>query len=243
MCSTDMRLCKQEVFMRCIPVLLADISLDACRDGMPLVAQGNNGTVVCVSKLQAFPGCALAASTSFVKSSAKIESTTVESTSAMSQQQLQTVALTACSLVHRLVKKMVDVQGQVVGSVLFASNASTRGDTALEAAKVATNGSSYNSLLTQAATTSLNSWTSSNTSAALLAGSSYEGISIPANFTYTLLNVTNVQVGIHGLHCSSMTSAGCSPNACMPCEPEDQTRRQIAVELLQPRYAFFLAPV
>ena len=101
----------------------------------------------------------------------------------------------SCSALHSSsTQKSVVVQGQVLGSVLFASNASTRAAATAEATKVMTNGSSYNALLTQAATSSLNSWMSSNTSAALLSGSSYAGITIPTNFTYTLLNVTNVQV-------------------------------------------------
>ena len=86
------------------------------------------------------------------------------------------------------------MQGQVVGSILFASNASTRASALVEAASLVTNGSTTNSLLTQSATSSLNSWMSSNTSASLLSSGSYAGIAVPANFSYTYLNVTNIQV-------------------------------------------------
>lgn len=86
------------------------------------------------------------------------------------------------------------LQGQVVGSILFASNASTKATALIEAATLVTNGSTYNNLLTQSATSSLNSWMSSNASASLLSSSSYAGIAVPANFSYTYLNVTNIQV-------------------------------------------------
>ena len=81
-----------------------------------------------------------------------------------------------------------------MGSILFASNASTKATALIEAATLVTNGSTYNSLLTQSATSSLNSWMSSNASASLLSSSSYAGVAVPANFSYTYLNVTNIQV-------------------------------------------------
>ena len=89
---------------------------------------------------------------------------------------------------------MAVVQGQVVGSVLFASNQTTAAAANTAAASLATNGSTYNLLMTQSATTALNAWMTSDTSAAILSSSSYAGLAVPANFTYTLLNVTNVAV-------------------------------------------------
>lgn len=86
------------------------------------------------------------------------------------------------------------MQGQMVGSILFASNATTAAEAATAAASLATNSSAYNLLLTQSATTALNAWMTSNTSAAILSSSSYAGLAVPTNFTYTLLNVTNVAV-------------------------------------------------
>lgn len=86
------------------------------------------------------------------------------------------------------------MKGQVVGSILFASNASSKAGAVVQAASLVANGSTYNSLLTQSAATSLNSWMSSNTSASLLGNGSYAGVAVPANFSYTYLNVTNVQV-------------------------------------------------
>lgn len=86
------------------------------------------------------------------------------------------------------------MQGQLVGSILFASNATTAAAAATAAASLATNGSAYNLLMTQSATTALNAWLTSNTSAAILSSSSYAGLTVPTNFTYTLLNVTNVAV-------------------------------------------------
>ena len=86
------------------------------------------------------------------------------------------------------------MQGQLVSSILFASNATTTAAAATAAASLATNGSAYNLLMTQSATTALNAWMTSNTSAAILSSSSYAGLAVPTNFTYTLLNVTNVAV-------------------------------------------------
>jgi len=86
------------------------------------------------------------------------------------------------------------MQGQLVGSILFASNATTAAAAATAAVSLATNGSAYNLLMTQSATTALNAWMTSNTSAAILSSSSYAGLTVPTNFTYTLLNVTNVAV-------------------------------------------------
>ena len=86
------------------------------------------------------------------------------------------------------------MQGQLVSSILFASNATTTAAAATAAASLATNGRAYNLLMTQSATTALNAWMTSNTSAAILSSSSYAGLAVPTNFTYTLLNVTNVAV-------------------------------------------------
>ena len=81
-----------------------------------------------------------------------------------------------------------------MGSILFASNATTAAAAATAAVSLATNGSAYNLLMTQSATTALNAWMTSNTSAAILSSSSYAGLTVPTNFTYTLLNVTNMAV-------------------------------------------------
>lgn len=86
------------------------------------------------------------------------------------------------------------MQGQLVGSIRFASNATTAAAAATAAASLATNSSAYNLLMTQSATTALNAWMTSNTSAAILSSTSYAGLAVPTNFTYTLLDVTNVAV-------------------------------------------------
>ena len=86
------------------------------------------------------------------------------------------------------------MQGQLVGSIRFASNATTAAAAATAAASLATNSSAYNLLMTQSATTALNAWLTSNTSAAILSSTSYAGLAVPTNFTYTLLDVTNVAV-------------------------------------------------
>ena len=86
------------------------------------------------------------------------------------------------------------LQGQVIGSILFASNASTAASAQAAAAITASSSGAYNQLLTSSATTALNAWMSSNTSAAILNSTSYAGLTIPPSFTYTLLNVTNVDV-------------------------------------------------
>ena len=86
------------------------------------------------------------------------------------------------------------MQGQLVGSILFASNTTTAAAAATAAASLATNSSAYNLLMTQSATTALNAWMTSNTSAAILSSTSYAGLAVPTDFTYTLLNVTHVAV-------------------------------------------------
>ena len=86
------------------------------------------------------------------------------------------------------------MQGQVVGAILFASNETTAAGAATAAVSLATNSSAYNLLMTQSATTALDAWLTSNTTATILSGTSYAGLTIPDNFTYTLLNVTNVVV-------------------------------------------------
>ena len=86
------------------------------------------------------------------------------------------------------------VQGQVVGAILFASNETTAAAAATAAVSLTTNSSAYNLLMTQSATTALDAWLTSNTTATILSGTSYAGLTIPDNFTYTLLNVTNVVV-------------------------------------------------
>ncbi|KAL0019324.1 hypothetical protein WJX77_004058 [Trebouxia sp. C0004] len=85
-------------------------------------------------------------------------------------------------------------QGQLVGSILFASNTTTAAAAATAAASLATNSSAYNLLMTQPATTALNAWMTSDTSAAVLSSTSYAGLAVPTAFTYTLLNVTPVAV-------------------------------------------------
>lgn len=82
----------------------------------------------------------------------------------------------------------------MIGSILFASNASTAAAAQAAAAITASSSGTYNQLLTSSATTALNAWMSSSTSTAILNSTSYAGLTIPPNFTYTLLNVTNVAV-------------------------------------------------
>ena len=82
----------------------------------------------------------------------------------------------------------------MLGSILFASNASSAAAAQAAAAVTASSSGAYNQLLTTSATTALNAWMTSNTSAALLNSTSYAGLTIPPGFSYTLLNVTNIGV-------------------------------------------------
>ena len=82
----------------------------------------------------------------------------------------------------------------MLGSILLASNETTAAAATAAAASTAVASSAYNQLMTKSATTALNAWMTSNTSAAVLSNGSYAGLTVPTNFTYTLLNVSNVAV-------------------------------------------------
>lgn len=86
------------------------------------------------------------------------------------------------------------MQGQIVGSILFASNATSPAAAGAAASITAASSGAYNQLLTTSATTALNAWLNSSTAAAILSSSSYVGLTIPSKFSTTPLNVTNVVV-------------------------------------------------
>ena len=82
----------------------------------------------------------------------------------------------------------------MLGSILLASNQTTAAAATVAAASTAVASSAYNQLMTKSATAALNAWMISNTSAAVLSNGSYAGLTVPTNFTYTLLNISNVAV-------------------------------------------------
>lgn len=82
----------------------------------------------------------------------------------------------------------------MLGSILFASNATTPAAAQAAAAITAATSGAYNQLLVTSATAALNGWMTSNTSAAILNSSSYAGLTIPAQFSSTLLTVTDIDV-------------------------------------------------
>ena len=86
------------------------------------------------------------------------------------------------------------MQGQIVGSILFASNATNPAAARAAASMTAASSGAYNQLLTTSATTALNAWLNSSTAAAILRSSSYVGLTIPSGFSTTPINVTNVVV-------------------------------------------------
>ena len=86
------------------------------------------------------------------------------------------------------------MQGQIVGSIMFASNASSASAAAAAASITAASSGVYNQLLVTSATTALNAWMSSSTAADILNSTSYAGLTVPSGFSTTLLTVTNVGV-------------------------------------------------
>ena len=101
--------------------------------------------------------------------------------------------VTPCCLISSPVVSRV-LQGQVVGSILFASNATTAAAAQAAAAITASSSGAYNQLLVTSATTALNAWMGSSTAAALLNSTNYEGLAIPSDFSTTLLTVTDIGV-------------------------------------------------
>ena len=86
------------------------------------------------------------------------------------------------------------MQGQIVGSIMFASNATSATAAVAAAAITAASSGAYNQLLVTSATTALNAWMNSSSAAAILNSTSYAGVTIPSGFSTTLLTVTNVVV-------------------------------------------------
>lgn len=89
---------------------------------------------------------------------------------------------------------MILMQGQIIASIMFASNATTAAAAAAAASMTAASSGAYNQLLVTSATTALNAWMTSGTAAAILNSTSYDGLTIPSGFSTTLLAVTNVVV-------------------------------------------------
>ena len=81
-----------------------------------------------------------------------------------------------------------------MGSILFASNATSAAAAVAAATMTAASSGAYNQLLVASATTALNGWMNSSTAAAILNSTSYAGLTIPSGFSTTLLTVTNVVV-------------------------------------------------
>ena len=81
-----------------------------------------------------------------------------------------------------------------MGSIMFASNATSATAAVAAAAITAASSGAYNQLLVTSATTALNAWMNSSSAAAILNSTSYAGVTIPSGFSTTLLTVTNVVV-------------------------------------------------
>ena len=86
------------------------------------------------------------------------------------------------------------MQGQIVGSIIFASNATSAAAAVAAATITAASSGAYNQLLVTSTTTALNAWMNSSSAAAILNSTSYAGVTIPSGFSTTLLTVTNVVV-------------------------------------------------